>query len=115
MQKLFFEDAWKKTISSQDRQKIRNIFDERKIGQGLSITYLWEAKNHLDDLLVTSLIHNQTGEPCNLDKIKIQYKTKIASFSLPITIPAYHSMPWTFIFDGIQADGEADYVIREED
>lgn len=111
MQTLFFEDAWEKTISPQDRNNIQRVFDETPIEGGVTITCLWEAKNHVNSVLVTTLIHNHTDVALTLENKNIQYQTKTATFTVPVTIPAFHSMPWTFIFDGGGNDGQVDYVI----
>lgn len=115
MQTLFFEDAWKKTISPHDRKNIQTAFDETNIGDDVTISYLWEAKNHVNALLVTTLIHNGTDKPLNLENINIRYQTRVGSFTVPLAIPAYHSMPWTFIFDGNGMDEAADYVITVDE
>lgn len=114
MQRLFFEDAWENTISPQDRKNIQAAFDQGPMGDGVTITYLWEAKNHLNALLVTTLIHNHTDKTLILENKNIQYKTRTKTFSLPVTIPAYHSMPWTFIFDRDGVDEPVDYVITKK-
>jgi len=111
MQTLFFENAWEKTISTQDRINIQRVFDETNFESGVTIEYLWEAKNHLNAVLATTLIHNHTENPITLENINIQYKSMRETFTVPTTIPAYHSMPWTFIFDYDGIDGRMDYVI----
>lgn len=115
MQTLFFEKAWEKTISSLDRKKIQTAFNETQMEEDVRITYLWEAKNHEDAVLVTSLIHNHTDKPLHIKNNKIQYGTRTQCFTLAITIPAYHSMPWTFIFEGDDMDEPVDYVITVDE
>lgn len=111
MQTLFFENAWEKTISPQDRAKIEAIFQEKPTKSGLTIAYVWQAENHHGAKLVTSLIHNATNEAVTLENIVVQHHEQKGMFSLPVVIPAYHSMPWTFIFNTKTTEEHVDYVI----
>ena len=119
MQKLFFEDAWERTISKQDHDKICDVFSNLQIDAGISFTFLWEAVNHHGDLLVTTLIHNNEKASMELKNIYMKYVhdtvTYADYFTVPIVIPAHHSMPWTFIFTK-QTEGKCDdatYVIKK--
>lgn len=105
MQTLQFETAWNKTISPQDRLLIMKIFEHTKkqSDQGVIISYLWKARNHKGDLLITALIHNYESEPIQLTNTSIAYierQQNVASgmFNVRSLIAPKTTMPWTFIF-----------------
>jgi len=119
MQRLYFEAAWKRTVAQTDREKIIKIFENVKttLPNGVHFTFLWAAKNHENETLITTLIHNvrpyalqltNTIIACKLNT-EAQYKDK---FDVKEPIPAYNTMPWTFIFPQHETMNEApDYVI----
>ncbi|QGH33365.1 SLAP domain-containing protein [Gracilibacillus salitolerans] len=106
MQKLYFEDAWNKTISPQDRMKIEEVFKQTKedAEDGVSFVPIRSAVNHRNDLLITTLIHNFQSENADLTNISIQLfqeNKQIASQQIEekrLHLPAKTTMPWTFIF-----------------
>jgi SLAP domain-containing protein len=105
LQTLTFESAWDKAICAKDRQMVTKRFDQihHLDGLGFVTTYLNHTYNHRKALLVTVLLHNYMDEPLSLVEKTITLisgEKKIATyaFSLPFTIPATTSMPWTFIF-----------------
>ncbi|MCZ2259903.1 SLAP domain-containing protein [Sporosarcina sp. G11-34] len=105
MQKLYFESAWDKTIAPADREKIINHFQEqtKHLKDGVHFLFLWQAKNHKNERLITVLIHNNEEHNFRLQNTAIAYYEQdqpIATgmFSLPCEIAGNTSMPWTFIF-----------------
>ena len=106
MQQLRFEPAWDRTLSTIDRQVIKNIFQETKHIHNSSIIFspIREAKNHSEALLITVLIHNGTDQPLTIHNKRLQYKIRDEVigdhlFHLPaLSVPSNVSMPWTFIF-----------------
>ncbi|UOQ84532.1 SLAP domain-containing protein [Gracilibacillus salinarum] len=107
MQHLIFEEAWERTISDGDRQRIKDIFEKTKTASndGISFIIIQVASNHRNDLLVTSLVHNFSNEPADLTNASVQlvdeHNGEIGSMQVQderLRIPADTSMPWTFIF-----------------
>lgn len=121
MQKLYFEAAWKKTLATNDHEYIKQIFEDVKpnLISGVYFTFLWSAQNHRNDRLITTLIHNVEPKPLELVDTIIAYKQQdklksIHKFHVPETIPAYHTMPWTFIFPRAPLELKTpNYVIHE--
>ncbi|MDX8046873.1 SLAP domain-containing protein [Gracilibacillus sp. S3-1-1] len=109
MQKLFFEDAWDRTISKEDRLNIKKVFEQTKKNaeEGITFVPVRSAINHRNDLLIISLIHNFQPEGTNLTNITIQLfqgDRHIASRHIKeerLRLSAKTSMPWTFIFPEI--------------
>ena len=99
MQQLVFEKAWDQTISSQDRQKITAAFEAIQAKKNCHLAFLWEATNYKNEKLVTTLIHNPTEKPLIIQQVAITFEDDAAVFSLPLEIPSFSSMPWTFIFN----------------
>lgn len=99
MQQLVFEKAWDQTISSQDRQKITTSFEAIQAVKERHLAFLWEATNYKNEKLVTTLIHNPTEEPLAIQQVAIAFENDVAIFSLPLEVPSFSSMPWTFIFN----------------
>ncbi|MGP4042135.1 SLAP domain-containing protein [Gracilibacillus sp. D59] len=114
MQKLYFEEAWNKTISPQDRKKIEEVFEQTKkdADDGASFVPIRSAVNHRNDLLITTLIHNFQSEKADLTNINIQLfqeNNLIASQQVQerrLHLPAKTTMPWTFIFPDIGKGNE---------
>jgi len=111
MQQLFFEAAWDRTISDQDRNNIIELFEakDHTKGRGLESTYINHATNYRGDLLYTVMLHNyQDVAYAFVDKnTSIQdgegnIITK--KFTIPVNISPRTSMPWTFIFPSSMAD-----------
>lgn len=106
MQRLQFEPAWDKTIAPQDREQIEKTFASMRPmndNKGIYLTFLREAINHKDDLLVTVLIHNCTDEKLSLKNVCIAYHQNekviaVDTFNLPFEISPRTTMPWTFIY-----------------
>ncbi|SFM49074.1 SLAP domain-containing protein [Gracilibacillus orientalis] len=106
MQRLFFEDAWNRTINDEDRLDIEKTFEQTKkdADDGVSFVPIRSAVNHRNDLLVTTLIHNFQSEAADLTNINIQLfqeNKQITSQQIEETrlhLPAKTTMPWTFIF-----------------
>ncbi|MED4018852.1 SLAP domain-containing protein [Sutcliffiella cohnii] len=106
MQQLRLEPAWDRTLSTNDRQHIENIFQETKHIQNSSIIFssIREAINHSEALLITVLIHNGTDQTLTFHNKKLQYKIRDEVigdqvFTLPaLSIPSKVSTPWTFIY-----------------
>lgn len=104
MQTLYFEEAWERTVSRQDREKIKKHFAAAQLGNEVAISFLWEAINHHNDKLVTALIHNPTETSLEINQMPISFMLlngeRVTNlFQLPVPIPANTSMPWTFIFN----------------
>lgn len=104
MQTLYFEDAWNRTLSDEDREKITAHFENLMSQNDVIISFLWEAVNHQNEKLVTVLIHNPTSSSLDIHNTPIANplsngKLTISSFSIPVPIPAKTSMPWTLIFN----------------
>lgn len=119
MHKLQFEPAWDKTISSQDRHEIIEMFEQVTpfLEAGIHFTFLWGAYNHKNELLITVLIHNFQRESLQLQHTIISYQEEQdiivnGIFDVRAIIPAHTSMPWTFIFSADnQTDSAPDYII----
>ncbi|MEK5185218.1 SLAP domain-containing protein [Solibacillus sp. FSL W7-1324] len=105
MQKLQFEAAWDKTISTQDRLLIEQAFQKTKEqDQPISCDVIRKAINHKKQILITTLIHNRTEQQLTFNNRKISIITEKGQITRNFTIdalsiPPYCSMPWTFIFD----------------
>lgn len=120
MQKLYFEPAWDKTIAPNDREKIINHFQQqtKQLQDGVHLSFLWSARNHKSEQLITVLIHNFKETKLRLHNTVIAYyeqdkQLANATFSLPCEIASNTSMPWTFIFsEANESDGEPEYVIK---
>lgn len=110
MQKLTFEQAWDKTISLKDREKIHEVFlaTNQKKNETIKFIPLWQAKNHKGELLVTVLIHNFSEQSLAFHNNKLHYLTSnneiIAEHTFShasLMLEPETSMPWTFIFPTI--------------
>jgi|SRR5690625_1173049 len=120
MQKLKFEEAWDKTISSQDRKYIENVFAQNSLvnTNDVQFTFLKEATNHNGHLLVTVLIHNSGEDNLAIDDAVIEYRRKgqkiaTETFKLPFAIHPKTSMPWTFIYTRLhQVDNIPEFIIE---
>lgn len=123
MQKLKFEAAWDKTISSKDREYIENVFAQTPLVNmnGVQFTFLKEATNYNGHLLVMVLIHNSCEKDLVIENTVIEYRRKgqkIASdtFHLPFIIHPKTSMPWTFIYQySHQFDKIPEFIIDAND
>ncbi|WP_197046774.1 SLAP domain-containing protein [Oceanobacillus salinisoli] len=114
VQKLEFESAWDRTVAEQDREKIKQAFSQAKKqlsdDESIQFTPLKSALNHKGELLVTTLVHNTTGEGFSFLQHEISFQQNghtIAThvFSTPsLWIEKKTSMPWTFIFPEHQID-----------
>ena len=105
MQKLYFEPAWDKTIAFTDREKIMHHFQQqtKQLQNGVHMSFLWNARNHKNEQLITVLIHNFEEINFRLHNTVISYNEQgkqlaNATFSLPREIAGNTSMPWAFIF-----------------
>src|SRR5699024_7064669 len=105
MQQLFFEAAWDRTISDQDRRYITELFEakDHEKGKGVESTYINHAINHRGDLLYTVMLHNYHSIAfVVVDKnALLQYpESNIINEKCAITvhISPRTSMPWTLIF-----------------
>ncbi len=105
MQKLLFEEAWERTISEADRLLIKEAFQQAVLSDlpAIQFSRLWQATNYKDELLITAIIHNVSGNSFSFTKKTIYYRAgeEIAAyhkFTLPVAVKAKTSMPWTFIF-----------------
>lgn len=120
MQKLFFEPAWDKTIAEVDRELITKHFRTLQPKDNVYLSFLREAVNHKNELLVTVLIHNGQRDPLQIEETAIAYQpahksTIVSVFHLPLLIPAKTSMPWTFIFSSSnQTEQIPVYIIRHD-
>ncbi|KYC90332.1 MULTISPECIES: SLAP domain-containing protein [Heyndrickxia] len=118
MQKLQFESAWDKTLSDNDRERIKNVFFKTNYSNDNSIQFtpLWQAINHKGELLVTTLIHNFSEHPVTFKNKKLLYyenNKMIAdhTFSIPnLLVEKKTSMPWTFIFPADSFHQKADLM-----
>lgn len=106
MQKLQFEDAWEKTISTQDRLLIEELFHRTKdeIQNAISCNIIRTAINHKHQMLITTLIHNRTAELINFRNREVICETEeqeiAQTFKIKaLIIPPNTSMPWTFIYN----------------
>ncbi|MDV2581720.1 SLAP domain-containing protein [Alkalibacillus haloalkaliphilus] len=102
MQKLVYEQNWENNLTEKDRNYIEEIFDNLSFDHSRKVdfTYLWQAINHRDDLLVTAIVHNLSGEDVLFNETVVEYEGVAKDqFSLPVTLDAHTSMPWTFIFN----------------
>lgn len=119
MQMLYFEPAWDKTIASTDREKITNHFHQqiKQLHGGVHLLFLWNARNHKGEQLITVLIHNFDDINFCLHNTVISYNEQgkqpvTATFSLPCDIVGNTSMPWTFIFSATnEANADSQYTI----
>lgn len=105
MQKLTFQSKWDKTIADQDRERIKQSFQEAILAPGMNIqfTSLWQAKNHRDKLLVAVLIHNTSQQDFTFhDQLMFYFVNGSLfaehAFSHYLIVEKQTSMPWTFIF-----------------
>ena len=108
MQQLHFHAAWDKTISPKDRVLIEELFDNTydEAEDPLMSPILRTAINHKHELLVTVLIHNFTHRAVQFKNRDAQFSAGDdfyeQSFTIPdLIIPAFTSMPWTFIFTDV--------------
>lgn len=115
MQKLQFEAAWEKTISTQDRLLIEELFHRTKDDSQneISCCIFRTAINHKHQLLITTLIHNSTAQFLyfqNREVICVTKEREIPQFFTikALTIPPHTSMPWTFIYDD-----SSDFLLTE--
>lgn len=121
MQKLLFESAWEKTIAQVDREIITQHFLTLQPKDDVYLSFIREATNHKNELLVTTLIHNRQAVPLQIEETTIAYQPagqlmKTGLFHLPITIPEMTSMPWTFIFSPSNETEQAPvYLIQGND
>ncbi|MBD8033975.1 SLAP domain-containing protein [Solibacillus merdavium] len=106
VQKLQFEAAWDKTIAKQDRLIIEQLFHQTKDEdtEEISCCFVRKALNHRQQLLLTVLIHNRSGDVLNFQNREVTCTTTkgvfAKTFTIPnLNIPPHTSMPWTFIFD----------------
>lgn len=102
-QQLFFEQAWERTIALIDRQEITKRFHEQPMDNKRSLQFVKKALNYKNQLLITVIIHNQTDQALEINDtiikcIKDNEQVASGTFRVPCKVPAYHSMPWTFIF-----------------
>ncbi|MCC3357010.1 SLAP domain-containing protein [Bacillus sp. REN16] len=123
MQILVFEDAWDRTISPKDREKIEHIFYETvaDLDAGVTFTTIWIATNHKNEQLVTAIIHNKTTQNLIFENTLIEVwsgDNLLANqkFTLPtLYIPPETSMPWTFIFPaGFEVPDSATLRLKKE-
>lgn len=105
MQTLVFENAWNKTISERDRERVRQSFTNVTLEDHVAIQFtpLWQAMNHKGELLVTTLIHNCSTDDVTLqdESLSVKHGHSLIvthSFTIPFVVHAKTSMPWTFIF-----------------
>lgn len=113
MQQLMFESSWDKAIAEGDRLKIEKKFRQQAplIGESIHFMYYKKAVNYKQEILITTLIHNGTKEPLIIKDANIgfddenQYVQGV--FTIPCTIPAKSSMPWTFIFNATDRSDES--------
>lgn len=110
MQQLYFEPAWDRTISEEDRQWIINLFSaqDHTTDEKLLCTYVRHATNHRGELLYTVILHNYRDSPYSFIDEKVTLLDLTGNFTsgiftLPVDIPSYTSMPWTFIFTDADA------------
>lgn len=121
MQTLYFEDAWNRTLSKGDREKITAHFENTIDQDDVTISFLWEAVNHQNEKLVTVLIHNPTSRSLDIRDTPIAHispngKLTISSFSIPVSIPPKTSMPWTLIFnENNYTENKPRYTITRSD
>ncbi|WP_066185906.1 SLAP domain-containing protein [Gracilibacillus timonensis] len=116
MQQLIFTEAWDRTISSQDRQRLETLFQQTKdtAHHDLSFTIVRIAVNHHNHLLVTVLIHNTSNQTIDLTCETIhllsnkQFLSKLSITDPRLRLPTNTSMPWTFIFTDVTQPAEID-------
>ncbi len=119
MQTLYFEEAWDRTVSKIDREKIINHFTATELSNEVWISFLWESTNYKNEKLITALIHNPKVTPFEIHQTPIAFVLsngllKINLFHIPLCIPAKTSMPWTFIFsDDDQTARKPEYIIHQ--
>lgn len=103
MQTLYFEESWDKTLATVDREKIIAHFHTIRDLETVHFSFLWQATNHKNELLVTVIVHNPSLTPLVINQTAIASISPDGTrqtnlFDLPFQIPAKTSMPWTFIF-----------------
>jgi SLAP domain-containing protein len=105
MQELLFAEAWDRTISDNDRSRIKKAFQEAVLTDTAPLQFspLWRAVNYRGELLITVIIHNKNEAPFAFSDQTVNYKTGVKTaakhiFTLPFLINGKTSMPWTFIF-----------------
>jgi SLAP domain-containing protein len=106
MQKLVFEDAWERSVSPIDRERIEKAFQHAIFTRDghIQFTSLRQDLNYKNELLVMVLVHNLTEEKYSFQQKQVGYihLDKILAkhtFTQPtLEIEAKTSMPWTFIF-----------------
>ncbi|RLL47766.1 SLAP domain-containing protein [Oceanobacillus piezotolerans] len=120
MQRLEFEAAWDKTIAKRDREKIIDIFQGlTHKDKGIVFTFLKQAINHRNDLLLMVLIHNYNAERAVFKSPKIRVKKQeniIAEYQFerqPPDLKGNTSIPWTFIFPQGSYVKQVDYSDAE--
>src|SRR5699024_532660 len=102
MQKLYLVTQWERTIAQNHCSIIIKIFEKVKPTQTNSVhfTFLWAAKNHENETLITTLIHNVRPHVLQLTNTIVTYKVNTEvqykdKFDVKEPIPANSSMPWT--------------------
>ena len=119
VQQLYFHPSWDKTISEQDRLAIEQLFDETytQVDDTVTSPVFRTAVNHKGELLVTVLVHNFTHRALRFSKRDIllingdevhEQTVSIADF----TVPAFTSMPWTFMFQEVAFDSNEKIVLE---
>ncbi|WP_017186680.1 SLAP domain-containing protein [Alkalibacillus haloalkaliphilus] len=117
MQKLIYEHNWENNLAEKDRNYIEEIFKNLSIDHSRKVvfTYLWQAVNHRGDLLVTAIVHNLSGEEVLFNETVVEYVGVAKDqFSLPVTLDAHTSMPWTFIFTSYKSAEKVSELVAPE-
>lgn len=96
-------EKWKKALSETDRHLVEMIFRRSRGSDELTFQNIRVAKNYQQDILATVLIENFTQNQVSLPftLMYCEKNRKVAEFHFAdyqLDLPAYTSMPWTFIF-----------------
>lgn len=117
MQQLMFETSWDKAIAEKDRIKIEQKFHQQAplMYGRIHIVFYKKAVNYKGQILIMTIIHNGTEEPLIIENTPIEFVEEIhplqETFTVPCTIPANTSMPWTFIFNRTKSNASPVYKI----
>ena len=118
---LNYEDAWRRTISKQDKERIDQLFKTSVLPEDGVIGFLpiRLARNYKGELLASVIVQNHTSDDLQFQGVSLQLhiSDKIMAmevFDYPnLTIQANSSTPWTFIFPSSAQEDSLNPVINE--
>lgn len=105
MQTFQLQEAWQRTISDYDKEKLTALFEETKPLEKDTLTCVPYrlAYNHREELLCTVLIHNTFTQPVDIGQASVKLlhqHEEVANYDFHFSqqLTEKTSMPWTYIF-----------------